>query len=80
MFVCLSFVFSTRKLYSCFLNGVVSFLVGGGIENGNRNNKESTKGDNPGYRKPTEETRSHRHKHQQQNTREKRESQGQKIP
>jgi len=32
--------------------------TGKGIKNGNRNNKESTKGDNPGYRKPKEETRS----------------------
>jgi hypothetical protein len=34
---------------------------------GNRNNKEITKGDKPGVRKPRKETRSHRCKYHQQN-------------
>ena len=39
-----------------------------------RNNKEITKGDNPGDRKPRKEIRSHRCKHHQQNTRDRREN------
>jgi len=35
---------------------------------------KNTKGDNPGYRKPKEETRSLRYKHHQQNTRDRREN------
>jgi hypothetical protein len=41
-------------------------------KNGNRNNKEITKGNNPGNRKPKNEIRSHRCKHHQQNTRDRR--------
>jgi hypothetical protein len=33
------------------------------LKKGNRNNKEITKGDNPGVRKPRKEIRSHRCKH-----------------
>jgi hypothetical protein len=51
-----------------------------GTKNGNRNNKENTKGNNPGERKLRKEIRSHRHNHHKQNTREKRESQVQKLP
>jgi hypothetical protein len=40
------------------------------LKNGNKNNKEITKGDNPGDRKPRKEIRSHRCKHHQQNTRD----------
>ena len=36
-----------------------------GSKNGNRNNKEITKGGNPGVRKPRKEIRSHRCKHHQ---------------
>ena len=43
-------------------------------KNGNRNNKEITKEDNPGARKPRKEIRSHRCKRQQQNTRDRREN------
>jgi len=45
-----------------------------GFKSGNRNNKQSTKGDNPGDRKPREEIRSHRYKHHQQNIRGRREN------
>jgi len=45
-----------------------------GFKTGNRNNKEITKGDNPGDRKPRKEIRSHRFKHYQQNTRDRREN------
>jgi hypothetical protein len=38
------------------------------------NNKEITKGDNLGDRKPRKEIRSHRCKHHQQNTKDRRES------
>ena len=41
-------------------------------KNGKRNNKEFTKGNNPGNRKPKNEIRSHRCKHHQQNTRDRR--------
>jgi hypothetical protein len=41
-----------------------------GSKNGNRNNKEITKGDNPEDRKPRKEIRSHKCKHHQQNTTE----------
>jgi hypothetical protein len=52
-----------------------------GSKNGNRKkNKEITKGDNPGDRKPRKETRSHRCKHHQQNTRDQRENLMQTIP
>jgi hypothetical protein len=34
-----------------------------GSKNGTRNNKEITKEDNPGIRKPRKEIRSHRYKH-----------------
>jgi hypothetical protein len=44
------------------------------LKNGNRNNKEITKGDNPGIRKPKKEIRSHRCKHHQQNKRDRREN------
>jgi hypothetical protein len=43
-------------------------------KNGNRNNKEITKGDNPGVRKPMKEIRRHRCKHHQENTRDRREN------
>jgi hypothetical protein len=43
-----------------------------GSKNGNRNNKEITKGDYFGERKSRKEIRSHRCKHHQQNTREER--------
>jgi hypothetical protein len=43
-------------------------------KNGNRNNKETTKGDNPGVRKPRKEIRSHRCKHHLQNTRDRRQN------
>jgi len=36
--------------------------------------KAQTKGDNPGDRKPREEIRSHRCKHHQQNTRDRKEN------
>jgi hypothetical protein len=39
-----------------------------GSKNRNRKNKESTKGDKGGDRKPRKEIRSHRCKHHQQNT------------
>jgi hypothetical protein len=43
--------------------------------NGNRNNKEITiKGENPGVRKPRKEISSHRCKHHQQNTRDRRQN------
>ena len=45
-----------------------------GFKNGNRNNKEITKGDNSGNRKPRKETKSHRYKDHQQNTRDRREN------
>ncbi|WP_330949809.1 hypothetical protein [Streptococcus anginosus] len=45
-----------------------------GIKNGNRSNQERTHGNNPGYRKPKEETRSCRYKLHQQNTRDGREN------
>jgi hypothetical protein len=51
-----------------------------GSKIGNRNNKEITKGDKSGVRKLGKEIRSHRWEYNQQNTREKRESQVQKIP
>jgi FtsZ-binding cell division protein ZapB len=35
---------------------------------------ETIKGDNPGVRKPRKEIRSHRYKHHQQNTRDRREN------
>ena len=41
------------------------------LKNGNKNNKEITKGDNPGIRKPRKEIRSHRYKQHQQNTRDR---------
>jgi hypothetical protein len=44
-----------------------------GSKNGNRNNKEITKGDNPEDRKPRKEIRSYRCKHHQQNARDRRE-------
>ena len=51
------------------------------LKNGNRNNKEITKGDTSGDRKPRKEIRRHRGKYHQQTTRDGREkSQGQKIP
>jgi len=43
-----------------------------GFKNRNRNNKESTKGDNLGHIKLRKETGSHRQKHQLQNTRDRR--------
>ena len=43
-------------------------------KNVNRNNKEITKGDNSGDRKSRKEIRSHRCKHHQQNTRDRREN------
>ena len=43
-------------------------------KNGNRNNKEITKRDNPRNRKPRKDIRSHRCKHQQKNTRDRREN------
>jgi hypothetical protein len=43
------------------------------------NNKEITKGSNPGNGKTRKEIRSYRYRHHQQNTRDRRESQGQKI-
>ena len=45
-----------------------------GSKNGNRHNKEITKGDNSGYRKLRKEIRNHRGKHHQQNTRDRRET------
>ena len=45
-----------------------------GSKNGNINNKEITKGDNPGDRKHRKEIRSRRCKHHQQNTRDTREN------
>jgi hypothetical protein len=55
--------------------------TGAGIEqtnqrskNRSRNNKEITKGDNSGDRKPRKEVSSHRCKHYQQNTRDRREN------
>ena len=47
---------------------------------GNRNSEEITKRDNRGDGNPRKEIRNHRCKYHQQNTREKRESQVQKIP
>jgi hypothetical protein len=44
------------------------------LKNGNRNNKEITKGENTEDRKPRKETRSHRCKHHQQNIRDRREN------
>jgi hypothetical protein len=44
------------------------------FKNGNRNNKKITKGDNTRVRKPMKEIRSHRYKHHQQNTRDRREN------
>jgi hypothetical protein len=41
---------------------------------GNRNNKEILKGDNPGHGKCRKEIRSHRCKHHQQNTRDRRQN------
>jgi hypothetical protein len=43
-------------------------------KNGNTNNKEITKGDNPGDRKPRKEIKSHKCKHHQKNIRDKRET------
>jgi hypothetical protein len=43
-----------------------------GSKIGTRNNKEITKRDNPGDRKPRKEIRTHRCKHHQQNTRDRR--------
>jgi hypothetical protein len=43
-------------------------------KNRNRNNKEITKGDHPGVRKPRKEIRSQKCKHHQQNTRNGREN------
>jgi hypothetical protein len=53
-----------------------------GSKNENRNNKKKiTNGDNPGERKPSrKEIRSHRHKHHQQNTRDRKENQKKKMP
>ena len=45
-----------------------------GYKNGNRKNKEITKGNKTGDRKPREETMSHRCKHHQQNTIDRREN------
>jgi hypothetical protein len=45
-----------------------------GLKNENRNNKEITKGDIPGNKKPRKVTRHHRSKHHQQNTRDRREN------
>ena len=45
-----------------------------GSKIGNRNNKEITKGENPGDRKTRKEIRSHRRKHHQQNIRNRREN------
>jgi hypothetical protein len=42
-----------------------------GSKNGTKNNKEITKGDNPGFRKPRKEIRSYRFKHHQQNARDR---------
>jgi hypothetical protein len=42
------------------------------LKNGNRNNKEITKGDHPGVRNPRKDSRSHRCKHHQENTRDRR--------
>jgi hypothetical protein len=42
-----------------------------GFKNRNRNNKEITKGDNSGNKKPRKEVRSHRYKHHQQNSRDR---------
>jgi hypothetical protein len=44
-----------------------------GSKNGSKNSKEITKGENSGDRKPKKEVRSHRCKHNQQNTRDRRE-------
>jgi hypothetical protein len=44
-----------------------------GSKTENRNNKEITKGDHPGVRKPRKEIRSHRCKHHQQNTTDRKE-------
>ena len=44
-----------------------------GSKDGSRNNKQITKGNNSRHRKPREEVRSHGSKHQQQNTRDRRE-------
>jgi hypothetical protein len=45
-----------------------------GSKNGSRNNKKIIKGDKSRDRKPTKEVRSHRCKHHQQNTRDRREN------
>jgi hypothetical protein len=45
-----------------------------GSKSRNRNNKEITKGDNPGVRKPRKKIRGHRCKHHQQNTGDRREN------
>ena len=45
-----------------------------GSKNGSRNNKEITKGDYSRDRKPRKEIKSHRCKHHQQNTRDRREN------
>jgi hypothetical protein len=45
-----------------------------GSKNGSRNNREITRGDNSGDRKPRKEVRSHRCKHHQHNTRDRREN------
>jgi hypothetical protein len=45
-----------------------------GSKNENRNNKEITKGDNSGDRKPRKTIRSHRCKHNTQNKRDRRET------
>jgi hypothetical protein len=44
------------------------------LKNGTRNNKEITKRDNSGDRKPRKDIRSHRCKHQQQTIRNRREN------
>jgi hypothetical protein len=43
-------------------------------KNGGRNNKDITKGDNSGGRKPRKKFRRHRYKNHQQNTRDRREN------
>ena len=43
------------------------------LKNGSRNNKAITKRNNPGDRTPRKEVKSHRCKHEQQNTRDRRE-------
>jgi hypothetical protein len=43
-------------------------------KNGNTNNKENTKGNNTGDRKPRKDIKSHRCKHHQQKTKDRREN------